>query len=36
VAQIRARFGGLVDRIQVAVNGDKAQYAELLDELRDV
>jgi probable F420-dependent oxidoreductase len=33
-AQIRARFGGLVDRVQVAVNGDKAHFAELLGELR--
>ncbi len=34
-AQIRARFGGLVDRVQVALNGDKADLAELLDGLRD-
>jgi probable F420-dependent oxidoreductase len=33
-AQIRARFGGLVDRVQLAVNGDKALFAELFDELR--
>jgi probable F420-dependent oxidoreductase len=34
-AQIRARFGGLVDRVQVALNGDKADLAELFDGLRD-
>jgi probable F420-dependent oxidoreductase len=34
-AQIRARFGGLVDRLQVAINGDKAHFAELFDALQD-
>ena len=33
--QIRARLGGLVDRVQVGINGDEAQFAELLDGLRD-
>jgi probable F420-dependent oxidoreductase len=33
-AQIRSRFGGLVDHVQVAVNGDEGHFAELLDELR--
>jgi probable F420-dependent oxidoreductase len=33
-AQIRARFGDLVDRVQVAVNVDKAMFAELCDALR--
>ena len=33
--QVRARFGGLVDRLQVGVNGDKAEFAELFDALRD-
>jgi len=34
-AQIRARFGGLVDRVQVGINGDEAQFAELFAALRD-
>ena len=33
-ASIRARFGGLVDRVQVAINGDEAQFGELFDALR--
>ena len=34
-ARIRARFGGLVDRLQVSIDGDRAGVAELLDALRD-
>jgi probable F420-dependent oxidoreductase len=34
-ARIRARFGDLADRIQVAINGDQAGLAELFDALRD-
>ena len=32
--QVRARFGGLVDRLQIGVNGDEADFAELFDVLR--
>jgi hypothetical protein len=32
--EVRARFGGLVDRLQVGVNGDTAEFAELFDALR--
>jgi hypothetical protein len=34
-ARIRARFGGLADRVQVAINGDEARLAELFDALKD-
>jgi probable F420-dependent oxidoreductase len=34
-ASIRARFGGLVDRLQLSVDGGGAHVAQLLDALRD-
>ena len=34
-ARILARYGGLVDRVQLGVDGGKAHVAELLDALRD-
>jgi probable F420-dependent oxidoreductase len=34
-ARIRARFGGLIDRLQVSIDGDRAHVAQLIDALRD-
>jgi alkanesulfonate monooxygenase SsuD/methylene tetrahydromethanopterin reductase-like flavin-dependent oxidoreductase (luciferase family) len=33
-AGIAARYGGLVDRLQIAIGGDNARAAELLDAVR--
>jgi hypothetical protein len=33
-AQLIARYGHLVDRIQLSIGGDDAQVAELMDALR--